>query len=257
VTKVLVFVEENHTLDQMRAQMPYTYRLATRFGYADHYYALAHPSLPNYLAIAGGRQYGVTDDDPPAAHPLRGPSVFGQALAQGRTAAVYADGMPESCALEDGGDAYAVRHNPWAYFVDERAGCEKHDVPVSELADAIAEQALPNVGLVVPNECHDAHDCDLAVADAWFRGWMEKMMAGPDWRSGRLAVVLTADEDDMSRDNLVLTVVAHPSLRGKVVSERLDHYALTRLLEDVAGAPYLGNARTATSLGDAFGLPVG
>jgi acid phosphatase len=130
-------------------------------------------------------------------------------------------------------------------------------VPVSELADAIAAQALPNVGLVVPNECHDAHDCDLAVADAWFRGWMEKIMAGPDWRSGRLAVVLTADEDDMSRDNLVLTVVAHPSLRGKVVSERLDHYALTRLLEDVAGAPYLGNARTATSLGDAFGLPVG
>ena len=59
-------------------------------------------------------------------------------------------------------------------------------------------------------------------------------MAGPDWRSGRLAVVLTADEDDMSRDNRVLTVVVHPSLRGKVVSERLDH-AAARFLEDVAG----------------------
>ena len=70
-----------------------------------------------------------------------------------------------------------------------------------------------NVGLVVLNECHDAHDCTACAMR--FRGWMEKIMAGPDWRSGRLAVVLTADEDDMSRDNPVLTVVAHPSLRGR------------------------------------------
>src|SRR5450759_2614287 len=60
VTKVLVFVEENHSLNEMKAQMPYTFNLATRYGYASNYKAIGHPSLPNYLAIAGGSTFGVT-----------------------------------------------------------------------------------------------------------------------------------------------------------------------------------------------------
>jgi hypothetical protein len=51
VTKLLVVVEENHSLSQMHVGMPYTYSLAQRFGYATNYHAITHPSLPNYLAI--------------------------------------------------------------------------------------------------------------------------------------------------------------------------------------------------------------
>ena len=54
VTKLLVFVEENHSLDQMRAGMPYIAGLAEQYGHATDYRATRHPSLPNYLAIAGG-----------------------------------------------------------------------------------------------------------------------------------------------------------------------------------------------------------
>ena len=84
-TKVLVFVVENHSLDEMRAQMPWTAALADRYGYATAYHALTHPSLPNYLAIAGGSTFGVQDDGDPSSHPISGPSVFGQALASGST----------------------------------------------------------------------------------------------------------------------------------------------------------------------------
>ena len=74
-----------------------------------------------------------------------------------------------------------------------------------------APGSLPNAGMVVPDLCHDAHDCSLATADTWFQTWMTRIQAGPDWRPARLAVVLTADEDDKSAGNRVLTVVAHPS----------------------------------------------
>ncbi|MFC6344185.1 hypothetical protein ACFP8W_19545, partial [Nocardioides hankookensis] len=127
VTKLLVVVVENHSLAEMRREMPYTFRLARRYGYATHYRAITHPSLPNYLAIAGGSTFGVTDDSSPASHPVHGRSVFGQARALGRTAGVYADGMPGRCAREPGGGRYAVKHNPWAYFVDERRACLRHD----------------------------------------------------------------------------------------------------------------------------------
>ena len=257
VTKLLVFVEENHAMRQMRQGMPYTSALARRYGYATSYYAVAHPSLPNYLAIAGGTTYGVDDDGPPSQHRIGGASVFGQALRQGRTAALYVDGMPGNCATRDGGNDYAVKHNPWPYFVREARQCRAHDVPVTRLAGDIARGRLPNAGMVVPNRCHDAHDCDLSVADRWLRGYLTKVFAGPDWRSGHLAVVVTADEDDHSAGNKVLTVVVHPSQHGKVVRTRLDHYALTRLYDDVLHAPYLHRAASAASMAKAFGLPVG
>jgi acid phosphatase len=259
VTKVMAVIEENHSLDQVRTGMPYTFNLAKRFGYATDYHAVTNHSLPNYLALVSGSTYGVTDDQPPAAHRLRGPTVFGDALARGETAAVYAEGMPHRCATANGGDQYVVRHNPWTYFVDERAACRKHDVPASALSEDIAAGRLPNLALVVPNMCHDAHDCDLTTADIWFERLMRRVFAGPDWRSGHLAIVLTFDEngeDDPHQHNPVLTVVVHPSQHHRVVGAPLSHYSVARLLEDVVGAPHRGQAAHAPSMSKAFHLPV-
>lgn len=256
VTKLLVLVVENHSLEQMRSRMPYTASLAQRFGYASDYVAIRHPSLPNYIAITSGNTHGISDDAAPAVHPLDGESVFGQALRSGRTATVYADGMTGTCATVDGGDRYAVKHNPWAYYVSERHDCQAHDRPVTALSSAVRDGRLPNAGMVVPNLCHDAHDCDLAVADDWIRTRLEEVLAGPDWRSGHLAVVITADEDDRNSDNRVLTVVVHPSQRGHLVTDRLDHYSLSGLYSAVLNAPGLGQAAAAPSMAKAFGLPL-
>jgi hypothetical protein len=256
VTKLLVVVVENHSLTQMREGMPYTFSLAKRFGYATDYRAVAHPSLPNYLAIVSGQTFGIADDDPPSVHRLPGRTVLGQALDRGRTARVYAEGMQGNCATENQ-DRYAVKHNPWAYFTAERRACRAHDVPLAPLWGDVRSGRLPNVGMVVPDTCHDAHDCDLSVADGWVRSLMTRVFDGRDWRSGHLAVVVTADEDDRSEGNRVLTVVVHPSQRHRVVTERLDHYSLTRLYAEVAGTPYLAHARAAASMADAFDLPVG
>jgi acid phosphatase len=164
--------------------------------------------------------------------------------------------MPGNCATSNGGSNYAVKHNPWAYYSTERAECLKYDVPATQLGAAITSGSLPNVGMVVPNLCNDAHNCSLGTADAWFRGWMTKIFAGPDWKSGHLAIVLTADEDDSSANNTVLTVVIHPSQQAHVVTSPLTHYSLTRLYEDVAGVPHLFNAASAPSMATAFGLPL-
>ena len=259
VTKLLVVMVENHSLDEMSHDMPYTFGLAKKYGYATAYTSLTHPSLPNYLGIAGGDMFGVTDDGPPSEHDVSGDSVFGQALAAGRTARVYADGIPAPCSLTDGGERYAVKHNPWAYFTDEHDACEHDDVGLDHLASDVAAGALPNAGLLVPNLCHDAHDddCDLGDADEWMKQNVGLVLSGRDFESGHLAVVVTADEDDHSQDNKVLTTVFHPSLHGKVVGTPLTPYSLTRLYDDVLGAPYLRAAASAPDLAKAFGLDVG
>ena len=254
VSKIVVFVVENHSRDQMLAQMPFTRGLARTYGYATRYTAMTHPSLPNYLAIASGSTQGVIDDRNPASHVLRGPTVLGQAVTSGHTAAVYAEGMPENCASTNRGSRYAVRHNPWVYFRDERSLCQHHDVPLGALPSTIRRGRLPTVSLVIPDLCHDAHDCSLASADAWLARHVTSLTAGSEWRSGRLAIVVTADEDDEHHGNNVLTVVAHPALHGTVVTEPLNHLSLSRSLSAVSGSPALNQAAGASSLLHAFGL---
>jgi hypothetical protein len=94
------------------------------------------------------------------------------------------------------------------------------------------------------------------VADAWFQSVMARILRSPDWKAGRLAVVLTADEDDHSDGNRVLTTVIHPSQRHRVVTTQLNHYSLTRLYDEVAGLPYLHGAASAPSIAKSFRLPL-
>ena len=171
----------------------------------------------------------------------------------GKTAGLYADGMPGNCALENSG-RYAVRHNPWAYFLDERAACSQYDVPLDQLAADVAAGSLPNAGMAIGDLCNDAHDCGLSAADDWLKTQLDLVMQGPDFTAGRLVVVITADEDDHHADNLVLTTVVNPRLSGVVVDQPLTHYALTGLYDEVLGAPPIGQAASAPSMLTAFGL---
>ena len=256
VSKVVVFMVENHSLSEMQSGMPKTYAFARQHSYATDYSAIRHPSLPNYIAIAAGSTLGVADDADPSAHRLKGTNVFRQAKQHHKSAKVYADAMPHHCTLTNHG-SYAVRHNPWAYFVKDRAACRKHDVPARRLAHDAAAGTLPDIGFVIPDVMHDAHDGTLAQADRWISRRIGTLTAGSDWKSGRLAIVVTADEDDKHHGNKVLTVVATHGQRPKVVGRPLDHYSLSGFLSDVIGAKHLRHARTAPSLAKAFGIEVG
>ena len=256
VQKLMVVVVENHSLGEMRSQMPYVRSLANRYGYASHYSAETHPSLPNYLSIVGGSTFGVHDDGSPSVHPIAGKSVFGEAVRAGRATKVYADAMTQPCQTSPAG-TYAVKHNAWAYFRSERSLCRRHDVPVRSLRYDARSGHLPTLGMVVPDLCHDAHDCPLGEADDWLRAHLGPLTRGPDWKAGRLAIVITADEDDDHHGNRILTVVADPALHHKVVTRPLDHYSLSRSYAQVAGVAPLRHARTARPLLQAFGLTVG
>ncbi|MEP6666881.1 MAG: alkaline phosphatase family protein [Nocardioidaceae bacterium] len=253
-TKVLTIIEENHSYTQMKSQMPYLFTLAQKYAYASNYFGVSHPSLPNYLAIAGGSTFGITDDRPPSINAPKvgnAKTIFGLALEKGKTAKTYAESMPGTCALFSSG-TYAVKHNPWAYFSAGRSRCSKFAVPMTGfLADAKANN-LPNAGVVVPNLCHDAHNCALSVANAWLKKYLPTVLASADFTSGRLTVVVTADEDDRSSGNKVLTVAMNAALDGKVVTTKLTHYSLCGYYSHVLGAHLLG--RSIAGFSTAFGL---
>lgn len=249
---MLVVVLENHSRRSALAGMPLLATRAERSAIATRSYAITHPSLPNYLALAGGSTFGVRDDRPPARHRIFGESVFTQVLRSGGTVRTYAEGMSQRCQTTDGG-RYAVRHNPWAYFVDERAACQQHDVPAGTpsnggLHDDVTDGHLPTFALLVPDVCNDAHDCSLSTADRWLDSWLDVVTAGGDFRDGRLLVVVTFDEDDHDAGNHILTVLLHLRLEQTTIGTRFDQYAVSGLVSRLVGAPPLRRAASATDL---------
>jgi hypothetical protein len=260
--KVLVIPLENHSQSDALAQMPHLTGWAQAFGQATNYYAITHPSLPNYFAIFGGSTFGVTSDCSVGASNCvpDAPSVWGQTLAAGGTARAYQESMTSNCQTSGSGD-YAPRHGPWPYWTDsgERAACQANDVPSGGLTsgplfDDIVSGHLPTTGELTPNLCNDAHDCSLATADTWLAEWLPVIMAGPDFTSGRLTVIVTFDEDDSSQNNKVAFVVIDLRLHAVTVTGTYNHYSLTRWLDDNAGVPHLRNAASAPDLRAAFGL---
>ena len=258
VRKILVVMEENHSIQQIfPGGMPYLWSLAQRYAYATDWSDVAHPSLPNYLAIFAGSAFNDPQDCAPApgcSYP--GPSVFGQALARGESAKAYEESMPQPCDAGFAGE-YDVNHNPWAYFPSEAASCRADDVPAGTpargaLADAVRAGALPDIGLITPNLLHDGHDGTPAQADAWLRAWVPVLMSGPDWRSGRLAIVVVFDEGETTEQ--VPFVLMVPGISGVKISESANQYALTRLIDTVIGVPPLRQAGGAADVAPLLGV---
>jgi phosphatidylinositol-3-phosphatase len=260
VDKVLVIVEENRSAHSAAAHMPFLMSQARTYGTATNFYAITHPSLPNYLVVAGGSTFGITDDADPDSHQLNGPSVFGKLISVGRTTKTYAEGMPTNCAQRNHG-TYAVRHNPWTYFDNqaERTTCKQFDVPsgsptAGALSDDVTAGRLPTFGLVIPDLCHDGHDCSAATADHWLRSWLPAIENGPDFRSHRLAIVVTWDEDDDKSGNHVAMVVIQPLLDNKQVTTRLNQYGLSASIARIGGIQPLRDAEKKTDVLAAFDL---
>ena len=127
-------------------------------------------------------------------------------------------------------------------------------VSSGNLHDDIANGQLPITGELTPNLCNDAHDCGLSTFDGWLAKWVPALMAGPDYRSGKLTIVITFDEDDGSQGNNVALVAIDPRLSSKTVAGNYNHYSLTKWLDDNAGVSELRNAAGAPDLRAAFGL---
>jgi hypothetical protein len=245
---VIWIIMENKSASQIigSSSAPYVNSLAARCGLATDYSAVAHPSLPNYLAMVSGSTQGVTDDKPPSSHQLKGPSIFSQLGMAWRS---LEESMPSKCALASAG-TYAVKHNPVAYFTTIRSACGAQDIPLSSMPDISARFTL-----VTPNLCNDMHDCSVQTGDKWLAAFIPKILNSSTYSTGNTAVLVTWDENDGSSSNQVATVVISPTVaKGTRSSTAFTHYSMLRTTEEMLNLPLLGDAASATSMRSAFRL---
>jgi phosphatidylinositol-3-phosphatase len=245
---VVWILMENHSYNEIigSPSAPYINQIAGQCGLATNYFAVSHPSLPNYIALTSGSTQGITDDNPPSSHPLNVPSIFSQ-LDPGNWRSLE-ESMPSNCDKSDSGE-YAVRHDPATYYTN-LSDCSTLDVPLGSTPDLSAKFTF-----VTPNLIDDMHDGTVQQGDTWLSTFLPKVLSSAEYQAGKTAVYITWDEDDGSQNNQVSTIVIAPSVTpGTRSSTQFTHYSMLRTTEEQLGLGLLGNAATATSMRSAFGF---
>lgn len=267
-THIFIVVMENQEFNDVlgNTRAPYVNALAQQYGLAREFYAVTHPSLPNYLALLGGDTFGVTEDCSRCFQSAS--SLVDQIEASGRTWKAYFESMPNACYTGDSPDGlYAQKHNPFIYFDVIRQNPDPcgRIVPLQELTSDLALNNLPNLVWIGPNLQSSTHDASISVGDRWLAELLPNILDSPAFKDGGL-LVLTYDEGSSDASccgrkrggGKIMTVLASPYSRSAFSSTTpYDHYSLLRTIEDAWGLGPVGHAGDSLTrnLGEFFEMP--
>ena len=232
--------------------MPYYNSLAQENTLLTQFYAVSHPSLPNYIALIGGDTFGITSNCNDCF--VNAPSLPDLIEASGRTWKTYQEDMPQPCYLGST-LSYAQKHNPFVYFDpirNDQERCERGVVPLTDLGTDIKSGTLPNYIFITPNICNDAHDCPVGVADRWLENLLGELVPALDATAQPYLIVLLFEEGqgDHSCCGLpakaggrVPVVILSPLAKNGFQDDTpYTHYSLLKTIAESWGLAYLGHA---------------
>jgi acid phosphatase len=248
VDKVVVVVFENKEFPQVmgRGEAPTFEALAGRFALMTDYRGVAHPSLPNYLALVSGSTQGVTSDC--TSCKLSAQNLADTLERAGKTWKTYAEGLPTPGFTGASAGRYAKKHDPLVYFDDVIDSPERlrRIVPLAVFRRDLASHALPDFSLVVPDLCHDMHDCPVSAGDAWLGSFVRPLLRSRELAHGVVFVVFDEGTSDAAGGGRVPALVLGPLVRPGARSRiPLDHYSLLRTVEDAWRLPRLARSEAA------------
>jgi phosphatidylinositol-3-phosphatase len=239
---VVIVVLENKERGEVMADAPFLASLAATGASLTDMHAETHPSQPNYLALFSGDTQGVDDDSCP--HTFPGPSLGGELLAAGFTFAAYSEDLPKPGFTGCTHEGYARKHAPWADFTDVPAQLHQ---PLTAMPSDFTQ--LPTVSFVIPNLCHDMHDCSIAEGDAWMREHLGDYATWAGTHNSLLLITFDESETHGDPQNHIATIAVGQGVATGPYSGRADHYSLLRTLQDLYGLPPTGHSADATPLG--------
>jgi phosphatidylinositol-3-phosphatase len=236
----VVIVFENKESESVlgNAAAPTFNRLGRDYATLSRYYGVAHPSLPNYLALVSGSTHGITSDCTSCL--VGGRSLAGTLAGAHRSWKTYAEGLPRPGFTGASAGRYAKKHDPFLYFreVVTRPAWRSRVVPLAALCGDLRRGRLPDFALVVPDLCHSMHDCPVATGDQWLAAVVPPLLQLPD-----TVVFVVFDEgttDVRSGGHipaLALGTAVRPGSRYDAVTS---HCGLLRTIEDAWSLPRLG-----------------
>ena len=210
-------------------------------------FALTHPSQPNYIMLFSGANQGVTDDNLPAAAPFTTPNLGASLIQKGFTFTGFAEDLPSVGYTGATSGQYARKHCPWVDWQGTGTNqiASKFNQPLTSIPTDFTK--LPTLSFVMPNLLDDMHSGSIAQGDTWLKAHLKSYI---DWcKTNNSLFIMTFDEDDtLSQDNQVMTIIIGQNIKGGIYSQHITHYNLLRTIEDLYGLPYAGESADSSDI---------
>jgi phosphatidylinositol-3-phosphatase len=271
VKRVFIILMENHNWSSIQgsASAPYINNtLLPMSSYATQYFnpPKNHPSLPNYLWLEAGTNFGIQNDGPPSQNSqtttqhlvtqLKSKRIFWRAYEEGISGT--------ACPITDTGE-YAAKHDPFVYFDDVTNNlnansqyCIAHVRPFTQLAADLKNGKVARYNFITPNLCDDMHDrCaplnnPILQGDTWLSQNVPVIMQSNAYLNGG-ALLITWDEAALG-DGPIGMIVLSPLAKGGGYNNSIHytHGSTLRTFEEIFGVPLLRDAQNETDLSDLF-----
>ncbi len=272
IKTVFIILMENHDWRSIEGspQAPYINKtLLPMASHTEQYFNPPgiHPSLPNYLWLDAGTNFGILDDNPPSLDHQSTTQHLVTLLNNARISwKAYAENITgTTCPLTDN-YPYAVRHNPFVYFDDvtsdldpNSAYCIAHIRPFTELVGDLQKNTVAAYNFIIPNVCDDMHDVcksnQIQQGDDWLAQNVPGILNSAAYQQG--ALLITWDEADPTGDGPIGMIVLSPFAKGNGYENFIyyDHGSTLRTFEEIFGVtPLLNDAAVQTDLRDLFAV---
>lgn len=164
-----------------------------------NYFAVTHPSEPNYCISAGGDAFGMDNDDfqqIPANVSTIADLFDTKHIAWGE----YQEDMPYAGYQGDryplsGPNQYVRKHNPLILYdsVTNDAVRPRQIKNFTTFYEDLEHHRLPQHMFITPNMTNDAHDTNITVAGDWVDRFLSPLLENKYFNKDSL-VLLTFDE---------------------------------------------------------------
>jgi phospholipase C len=222
-------------------------------------------SLPQYLWLESGTNWGVTSDsnDPFAHHFATTNHFVIQLQNAGISWKSYQENIGETDCPTTSSGLYAAWHNPFIYFDDiylSATNCTNHIRPYTEFERDLTNNTVARYNFITPNLCNDMHgsaSCPpgnrIRLGDNWLSTEVPKILNSQAYQNNG-AIIITWDEGTANVAGPYGTIVLSPWVKGGgyAISNRLDHTATFRTLQEIFQVPTLHAAQTGTNLSELF-----
>lgn len=217
-----------------------------------NFYAVTHPSEPNYCAGAGGDTFGMDNDDynrVPANVSTIADLLDTKQISWGE----YQEHMPypgfqgyNYSNQETYAEDYVRKHNPLVLYdsIAENNTRLRQIKNFTNFFEDLENKKLPQWAFITPNMTNDAHDTNITFAAKWERNWITPLLKN-DYFMKNTVVLLTFDEDKTypkgNRIHSILLGGAIPeNLKGTEDDTFYTHYSVIASVSANWGLPSLG-----------------
>lgn len=200
IQHVFVIVMENEGVDQIYGVEPYETQLANTYAWGGDavtnvdgtgYYAVCHPSAPNYLALTSGQPLQCGSD----SYSAYSANNIGNLLDNANESWTAWEESAKFACQDNTHGLYAVKHMAFPYYTDlggdtKGSACEQHVLPIANLtADFPYNATPPAYTYIAPNLLNDGHNTNATYADNWLRGFVPTLM-NQSWFSSSVIFIV-------------------------------------------------------------------